>query len=219
MKSHRTSIAALAFGTTLALAAGAASAQEPVRGARHVLGLPSDSAEARLVARGYERVRVDQAGDSEFTYFREPRSGRCIAARTTNGHYASVVYAPDADCATAPKPLAPGPTSLEPGEEEFDTVCGVEAGGQVERYRCHLRNRGCSPGPGKQCTTTVTMPGDEYRIAWKKDGIEVTFQGQAPRQSRVSTDAGQTRFPLDDRVYFVYRLKREGDRELARLQP
>lgn len=219
MLRTRISIATLALGSILALASAALHAQEPVRGLRHLIGLRAADAEVRIAASGYELVRGDKAADSSFTWFLEPRTHRCVAVRTTNGHYASIVYAPDADCATEPKPLEPGPTSMEPGEEEFDTVCGVEAGDQVKRYRCHLRNRGCSPGPGKRCTTTVTMPGNEYRIDWMKEGIEVTFQGESPRRSTVSTDAGQTRFRLDDEVYFVYRLKREADRELARLAP
>lgn len=218
MQKTRTWMATLVFGTSLTLAAGALLAQEPVRTLRDLIGLRASSAEARLQARGYEFVHAEKVGDSAFSWFLEPRTRRCVATRTTNGHTASVVYAPDADCEVAPPELPPGPTSLEPGEEEFDTVCGVEVGGETHRYRCHLRNRGCSPGPGKRCTTTITMPDNEYRIAWMRDGkIEVTFQGMAARPSRVSTASGQTRFELDDTIYFVYRLKREADRELARL--
>jgi len=219
MLRTRISIATLALGSILALASAALQAQEPVRALRHLIGLRASDGELRIAANGYELVRGDKAADSSFTYYLEPRTSRCVAVRTTNGRYASIVYAPDTDCAAEPKALEPGPTSLEPGEEEFDTVCGVEVGGQSYRYRCHLRNRGCSPGPGKRCTTTITMPDNEYRIAWMKDGIEVTFQGMTPRRSTVSTEAGQTRFQIDDQVYFVYRLKREADRELARLAP
>ena len=204
---------AIPLALTAALT-GAASlfAQAEVPALRDVVGARGRDGEGQLQSRGYQLAGGGKAGDSSFTYWKEPRSNRCVAVRTTDGRYASITYTADADCqgggAATQAPAA------APAGGSFQTVCGVETGGKTYRYRCNLRDEGCQGGGA--CRTTVTMPDNEYTIAWhKNDEIEVVFSGLNPMRSKTSFRDGQTRFDLEGKTYFLYRSPDRARKELA----
>ena len=193
-------------------AATAATAQDPVRRLGDLVGQRASSAEKSMEGRGYRLVRGEKSGDSSSTYWIEAGSMKCVTARTTNGVYASIVYAPKMDCEGGGASTRPAPTPST--EDSFDTVCGVVTGGKTYRYRCHLRNEGCH-GEG-YCKTVVEMPDNGYTITWhKNDEIEVVFQGMNAMRSKSSFADGQTKFDLDGKTYFVYRSPDRAKRELA----
>jgi hypothetical protein len=74
------------------------SAQDPVRNLQDLIGARGGDGEYQMQQRGYTHVRTSKQGDSSFTYWREYRSNRCVAVRTTDGRYQSIVYVPDIDC-------------------------------------------------------------------------------------------------------------------------
>jgi hypothetical protein len=195
------------------------AAQAPVRALQDLIGARGSSGEEQLRSRGYTYVRTDKSGDASFTYWRAPQTIKCVSVRTADGRYTAIVFTPDSDCQAPQAPAAGGGSSASGGEDDFDTVCGVEVDGQTYRYRCHLRNQGCAPGSGGgKCRTTVTMPDNEYVITWlKNDEIEVTFSGMVPKRSTSAFQHGQTRFTFDGKVYFVYRERNSGQRELSKL--
>jgi hypothetical protein len=201
---------AFALAACAVLATSALSAQEPVAPLRDLVGAKGAGAENEMLNRGYKLAGGSKAGDSSFTYWREPMSNRCVAARTTDGRYASITYTKDADCQGG------GATQLPAagGSGALQTVCGVETGGKVYRYRCQLRTEGCE-GQG-YCRSTLTMPDNELKITWgKNDQIEVQSTGTNPQKSTSSFRDGQTRFDYGGNTYFVYRSPDRAQRELA----
>jgi len=202
----------LAVAACATLVPSAATAQEEVRNLRDLVGARGSSGESQMNSRGYEFVRAEKAGDSAYTYWREPRSNRCVTVRTTNGVYASIVYAPDMDCAGGQ--ASQMPAAAPDTEDNFETVCGAVVGGKEYAYRCRLRNERCAAG---NCTV-VTMPDNEYTIAWhKNDEIEVTFSGMKPMRSKSSFQDGRTKFNFEDKTYFVYRSPDRAKKELSKL--
>jgi len=200
--------------TGLALAGGA-WAQEPVGHLQFLVGQRASSGEEQLKSRGFAYVRTEKEGDSSYTFWRQPRTNRCVSVRTTDGKYAAILFAPDADCverAAAPAPVEPPPD----GEDRFDTVCGVETGGQTYRYPCRLRNEGCNSGG--PCRTHLTLPDIAFTLTWHKDGgAEVVTEGMQPARSEITEQEGQTRFQYGGNTYFVYRLESRAKKELAQL--
>lgn len=211
---NRTLALVLAAGLGALLGAARLPAQEAVAPLRDLVGGSAAAGEAQIMNRGFQLVGGSKAGDSSFTYWLQPRSGRCVVARTTNGVYASIVFAPDGDCQAHPVP-APLP-AVPDTEDNFATVCGVETGGKEYRYRCRLRTEGCK-GEG-YCRAIVTYPDNELLINWNKgDEIEVTAKGTNPVRTSSSFRDGQTRFELSGKIYFVYRNPERARLELAKL--
>lgn len=209
---------------TLALAAGAllaplaAFAQQPVRGLADLVGARGRDGEAQLNSRGYQFVGGEKTADSSYTYWLEPRTNRCVSVRTTDGRYAAIVYAPDADCKKAQEPAkAPVPPPAAKGEDSWETVCGVETGGQTYRYRCHLRNENCNSGG--PCRTRLYLPDNKVVITWHSDG-SATVQSEGASEERCAVDEknGQTRFVYGGTQWFVYRSQDWAARELAKMK-
>lgn len=206
----RTTRFALALAAGAVLGTSGLAAQEPVAPLRDLVGAKGAGGENEMLNRGYKLAGGSKAGDSSFTYWREPMSNRCVAVRTTDGRYASITYTKDADCqggSATQLPAAGGSGALQ-------TVCGVETGGKVYRYRCQLRTEGCE-GQG-YCRSTLTMPDNELKITWgKNDQIEVQTTGTNPQKTTSSFRDGQTRFDYGGNTYFVYRSPDRAQRELA----
>lgn len=209
----RTPFSLFALLACVALATGPVLAQEPVAPLRDLVGAKGAGGETEMQRRGYKLAHSGQAGGASYTYWREPMSNRCVAVRTFDGRYESIVYTKDGDCeASAGAGHASG--SGSGGGDVLQTVCGVETGGKVYRYRCQLRTEGCE-GQG-YCRSTLTMPDNEAKITWgKNDQIEVEFSGTNPQKTTSSFRDGQTRFDCFGKTYFVYRSPDRAKRELA----
>jgi len=202
---------ALALSACALLGTSGLAAQEPVAPLRDLVGAKGAGGETEMQNRGYKLAGGSKAGDSSFTYWREPMSNRCVAVRTTDGRYASITYTKDADCqggGATQLPAAGG------SGDALQTVCGVETGGKTYRYRCQLRTEGCE-GQG-HCRSTLTMPDNELQISWgKNDQVEVQAAGMNPQKTTSSFRDGQTRFDFGGNTYFVYRSPDRAQRELA----
>ena len=194
------------------LCSGVLAAQEPVAPLRDLVGAKGAGGETQMLSRGYELAGASQAAESSFTYWREPKSGRCVAVRTTEGRFASITYTKDADCHGSASGAANNQTGASEGT--LQTVCGVETGGKTYRYRCQLSTEGCQ-GQG-YCRSKLTMPDNELQITWGKDGqIEVRAEGMVAQKTMSSFRDGQTRFDFGGNTYFVYRSPDRARRELA----
>ena len=212
----------LALALTLASYALSApadlAAQQPVRNLGDLVGARGRDGETQLNSRGYQFVRGEQAGDSSYTFWREPRSGRCVSVRTTDGRYAAIVYTADADCKEEQAAAkAPAPPPAAPGEDSWETVCGVETGGETFRYRCHLRNEGCNSGG--PCRTRLYLPDNKLVITWHSDGsADVQAEGVNAERCGIQEKDGQTRFQYGGNQWFVYRSQDWAARELAKMK-
>lgn len=215
--TYRTAFA-LALTAAALLAPTVLVAQQPVRGLADLVGARGRDGEAQLEQRGYRFAGNQQTADSSYTYWKEPRSGRCVAVRTTDGRYAAIVYTKDADCQQASAPAkAPAPPPAAPGEDSWETVCGVETGGQTYRYRCHLRNENCNSGG--PCRTRLYLPDNKLVITWHSDGsADVQAEGVNAERCAIDEKDGQTRFQYGGNQWFVYRSQDWAVRELAKMK-
>lgn len=68
------------------------------RNLQDLLGEKGGPAEQAMMSRGYKLVNSSQSGGSSYTNWRERSTGHCVAVRTTNGRYQSIVTVPEADC-------------------------------------------------------------------------------------------------------------------------
>lgn len=207
------------------LVASVLTAQQDVQRLSDLIGERASSGESALEYRGYEFAHTHEAGASSYSYWVKTQTGRCISVRTEDGRFTAIVHTPESDCEVEEsKPTEPekkaketAPESFVPGEEDFNTVCGVEEkGGKTHRFECRLRNKNCASGGA--CRTHLTMPDNKLTITWHKDGeIDVKAPGVAAEKSKVSAQDGQTRFDFGGKTYFVYRSSDWAKRELAKL--
>jgi len=83
---------------TFALVATTLPAQEPATGLQDLIGAKGRDGEYQLQQRGYQFIRTEKSGGNAYSYWQETENGQCITVRTSNGRYASIVYAPAFDC-------------------------------------------------------------------------------------------------------------------------
>ena len=200
------------------VAASRLPAQQEVRSLSDLVGARGRDGEYQLEQRGYQFAGAEQSADSSITYWREPRSNRCVAVRTTDGRYAAIVYTQDSACQKAAEPAkAAVPPPAAPGEDSWETVCGVETGGQTYRYRCHLRNEHCNSGG--PCRTRLYLPDNKLVITWHSDGsADVESEGANAERCAMEERDGQTRFRYGGNQWFVYRSSDWAARELAKMK-
>ncbi len=77
---------------------GADYGQGQVPNLQDLIGAKGRDAERQMEHRGYRWIRTDKSGYSAYSYWRDNRSRQCIAVRTTQGRYASIMYTPNFDC-------------------------------------------------------------------------------------------------------------------------
>lgn len=194
-------------GSVLAVvAASTALAQEPVPSLQDLVGVRGGDAELALKRRGYTWVRTSKSANDSYTYWRENENGQCVVVRTTDGRYASIVFAPAFDCEVraAQAPLG------QPGKG-FETVCGVFVGGSNYRYLCKVED---DYRDGRKTSTTLHFPDQTLKMVWKTGKlVELHFEGMVPKTARYATSEGETNFVFEDKTYFYY-----SDREAARFE-
>jgi hypothetical protein len=88
-----------------------------------------------LPDRGYTWVRTSKLANCAYTYWQENENGQCLAVRTTDGRYASIVFAQAFDCPAGVAEAPPGETG-----KGFATVCGVFSGRKDHPYRCTVED-------------------------------------------------------------------------------
>ncbi len=193
------------------VAASGAFAQQKVPNLQDLIGARGGDGEYQMQQRGYTYVRTEKTGDSSFTYWRESRSDRCVAVRTTEGRYASIVYAPDSDCgggqAGASSPYR---------EDKFGTVCGAIVDGQTYRYRCTATD---FYSGAKKVKTLVEYPDQKIELIWKGgNNVELRFEGMVPKQARFATAEGETNWVFEGKTYFYISNKDAARMELEHFQ-
>jgi hypothetical protein len=202
-------------GTALAvslLAVAALAADEPVPSLQNLMGAKGASVETALTSRGYAYLGRGEGARSDFEYWREPQTGKCVSVRYRDNRVQAVVHAPNAECerAAANKPKAPAPSATG-----FSTVCGVTVDGKPYRYKCTVE--GAAPGgPGE---TTLHFPDNTVTLKWlgaKK--ASATFAGMNPQDVDVTTTEGTTQFLFEGKPYFWVSDRRAAELELQALR-
>jgi hypothetical protein len=184
------------------LATGSAYAQDPVPSLQDLVGARGSSGEQALQDRGYTWVRTSKSGNDSYTYWRENENGECIAVRTTDGRYASIVFAPAFDCQAGAAPLG------EVGKG-FETVCGVFIGRKDHPYRCTVEDHYQG---GQKTSTTLRFPDQTLKMIWKPGKqVELHFEGMVPKTVRYAASEGETNFVFEGKTYYYF-----SDKERAR---
>ena len=99
---------------------------------------------------------------SAYSYWRENENGQCVTVRTTDGRYASIVFAPAFDCQGGGR--LPDEDKKYDRKDDFETVCGVIVVGENHRYQCEVADfyQG-----SKKFKTTLHFPDQMFRMRWK----------------------------------------------------
>ena len=180
------------------LAVGVVSAQDPAPALQDLIGARGGDGEYQLQQRGYTFIRTEKTGSDAYSYWQENENGQCVVVRTSEGRYASIVYAPAFDCKGG------GQASQGEGkydrEDRFDTVCGVIVNGESYRYRCKAVD---FYSGSQKVKTALHYPDQKIRLVWKS-GNEVVlhFDGMTPQHASYSTSEGETDFFFEDKTYF-----------------
>ena len=177
------------------LVGGTVLAQDPVPSLQDLVGVKGASAESALKARGYTWIRTDKSGSDAYSYYRENENGQCVVVRTSDGRYASIVFAPEFDC----EQRAAQATHAEAGHG-FDTVCGVIVGGETYRYKCQAEDH---YDGDRKVRTVLHFPDQKLEMIWKpRKVVELQFEGMVPKTTTYATAEGETNFVFEDKTYF-----------------
>ena len=185
-------------GVAILLTVGGVAAQDPAPSLQDLVGARGGDGEYQLQQRGYTFIRTKKTGSDAYSYWQENENGQCVVVRTTDGRYASIVYAPASDCQG-------GGHSVQGGgkydrEDRFDTICGVIVNGETYRYRCKAVDHYSG---GQKVKTGLHYPDQTIRLLWKSgDRVELHFEGMTPQEARYSTSEGETDFFFEDKTYF-----------------
>ena len=176
---------------------GPALAQDAVSSLQDLVGAKGRDGEYQMERRGYNFIRTEKSGSDAYGYWQESENGQCVVVRTSDGRYASIVYAPALDCQGG----GGGHDDKKyDRKDEFDTVCGVIVDGQNYRYRCEVTDfyQG-----GNLYRTTLEFPDQVLRMMWKPNNeVLLHFEGMNPQDARYSRSEGETNFQFEDKTYF-----------------
>ena len=200
----------MVLGMAIMLAAGVVVAQEPVPSLQDLIGARGGDGEYQMERRGYTWIRTEKSGDSAYSYWQEQENGQCVTVRTTDGRYASIVFAPAFDCQSGGSQAS----SDEPRydrEDKFDTVCGVIVDGQNYRYKCKAVD---FYDGGQKVKTALHYPDMTVRLVWKSgNNVVLHFQGMKPMDATYSSYEGETNFQFENKTYFYI-----SDKGMARME-
>ncbi len=68
------------------------------RDLKDLVGQTGGHAEDQLRARGYELAGSSNSGRDVYSNWKHKHGGQCVTVHSVNGHYKSIVYAPEFDC-------------------------------------------------------------------------------------------------------------------------
>jgi hypothetical protein len=191
--------------------AGNVCAQDPVPSLGDLVGARGSSGEQALKDRGYTWVRTSKSGNDSYTYWRESKNGQCIAVRTTDGRYASIVSAPASDCLAGAAQAPQGETG-----KGFETVCGVFIGRKDHRYRCTVED---NYQDGRKTSTTLRFPDQTLKMIWKPGKqVELLFEGMVPKIVRYASSEGETNFVFEGKTYYYFSDKGRARYEVEHFQ-
>ena len=202
-------------GIGIMFAAGLASAQEPVPYLQDLIGARGGDGEYQLQRRGYTFVKAEQGGDSSYTYWQEQENGQCITVRTTDGRYASIVFAPASDCQGGGQ-KAPHYEENYDRKDEFETICGVIVNGQNYSYKCKAVD---FYSGSKKIRTALHYPDQVIRLTWKSGNrVVLHFDGMNPMDATYSTSEGETNWMFEDKTYYYFSDKERARHEVQNLR-
>ena len=182
------------------MAAGGAVAQEPATGLQDLIGAKGRDGEYQLQQRGYTFIRTEKSADSAYSYWQEQENGQCITVRTTDGRYASIVYAPPLDCQSGGGNQGHQRDEGYDRKDEFETVSGVIVDGQNYSYKCKIAD---FYRDGQKFRSVLHFPDQTIHMRWKGSrDVELHFEGMTPQQATYSTSEGETDFFFEDKTYF-----------------
>ncbi len=198
------------FCVAALLAAGSLPAQDQVPSLQDLIGAKGRDGEYQLERRGYKWIRTEKSGDSAYSYWQEQENGQCVTVRTTDGRYASIVFAPAVDCQGGGSQVS----SDEPRydrQDKFDTVCGVIVDGRTYRYKCKAVD---FYDGGQKVKTALHYPDMNLRLVWKSgNNVVLHFEGMKPMDATFASSEGETNFQFEGKTYFYI-----SDKGMARME-
>ena len=183
----------------VALVGGSVAAQDQVPSLQDLIGARGGDGEYQLQQRGYNFIKTEKSGDSAYSYWQESENGQCVVVRTTEGRYASIVYAPQSDCQGGGGQAGHSAERYD-REDKFDTVCGVIVDGQTHQYRCKAVD---FYEGSRKVKTALHFPDMNMRIVWKGGNqVVLHFEGMNPQDATYSTSEGETDIFYEGKTYF-----------------
>ncbi len=183
----------IAAALAAVLVAGSAVAQQPVRNLQDLVGARGGDGEYQMQQRGYANVRTSKEGGSSYTYWRESRSNRCVAVRTADGRYQSIVYVPDFDCGGAQAQVGGSGQTITCSSQGHDhTYCAADTSGGVTLVH-QLSHSGCWEND---------TWGFDRRGIWVANGCRAEFRlgrsGYGASDSYYHNSGNSSRYDADD---------------------
>ena len=211
-----TSIRTIALWAIALAAATSLYAQDPVPHLQDLKGARGRDGEYQRQQRGYTHVRTEKDDFSAYSFWKDNRSGHCVEVRTTNGLYASIEYAPDADCGAEGSGVGSG--GEHPGvqsEERFDTLCGFTGtgDGKMHRFRCKLVEQTLTNG---NKVTILKFPDMQMKLRWHPQRVGVEREGKETVQAKFSTANDSHEIFVDGMTYFYAYTREEAERRLQK---
>lgn len=188
-------------------------AQEAVPGLQDLIGVRGRDAEPEMVKRGYTWIRTEKTDSEAYGYWRDNRGGRCLAVRTSEGRWESIVFVPSFSCESE--------ESSDSGAgydrtDEFETVCGVAFGGKIHRNRCKVVDY---YREDTKKMTDVHFPDQVMRLRWQNDRkVAVHIEGQETQRVEYRAAVGDINYFMDDKTYFYTADQEKAKLEVANLE-
>ena len=204
-------IKTIAFCAVAFAAATALFAQHPAPFLQDLIGANGRDGEAQMQQRGYTHVRTEKDDFSSYSFWKDNRSGHCVEVRTTNGLYASIEYAPDADCGAE---NGGEPAGVEK-EDRFDTLCGWTGtgDGKMHRFRCELIEQTLTDG---KKVTILKFPDQEMKLHFDNQKVGVEREGMETVQAKYNTANDSHEIWVDGMTYFYAYTREEAERRLKK---
>jgi hypothetical protein len=197
------------------LVAGGALAQDRVPSLQDLVGARGGDGEYQLQQRGYTFIRTEKTGSDAYSYWQENENGQCVVVRTSEGRYASIVYAPQSDCQGGGGRAEHGGDRYD-REDKFDTVCGVIVDGQTHEYRCKAVD---FYDGGRKVKTALHFPDMNMRVVWKSGNqVVLHFEGMNPQDATFSTSEGETDIFFEGKTYFYTSDKGKAEWEMQHVK-
>lgn len=189
-------------GFAIALSAGAATAQEPVRQLQDLRNSSVGRVGYEMQQRGYTWLKDQTAGVDKWDYWREDRTGRCVSVHSSNAQVHDLTYAPAFDCGDEAAAQQPAYGMENNHQDEFRTVCGVIVQGQTYRYLCDVKDY---YNGRHKVATDLRFPDMTVGLTYQPGNrVILNFEGMTQQHARYAVHEGETNFRFEDKTYFFY---------------
>lgn len=177
------SIILVATALTITFSASAQNAAD----LEDLVGARAAGAETQLEARGYELRQTNTVRDQRYTFWWNPRNGRCVSVSTMEGRYASIIGVPAGNCDASPAQGTPQGAGVQDPQSLVLVCYGGGARPSVkndptykwdsEKHRWQSEDHLVSSKEGFSSDVQIELYGDHGRIHLGQDLVPPIHSG------------------------------------------